>query len=291
MTGTPITTAVAPIESRGEGSAEDSLRTYLNEIARYPLLTRAQEVQLAKRVEAGDASARQRLVESNLRLVVAIARRYQGHGVDLLDLIQEGTLGLIRAADRYDWRRETKFSTYAAWWIRHGVTEALATSSRSIRLPESVIRNLARVKSSERALTTGLGRHPTVAEIAADLELTEAEVIDVRAAAQPVGSLDEPATRTGDLTYSDLVLDATAPDPLQKLIDEARQSEVATYLEPLPERARLVLELRFGLHDGIPWTADAIAAQLGVTRERVRQIELQALAKLETAVPSEPLAA
>jgi RNA polymerase primary sigma factor len=270
-------------------ATEDSLRRYLNEIARYPLLTRAEEVQLGKRVEAGDPAARQRLVESNLRLVVTIARSYRSAGADLLDLIQEGTLGLMRAADGYDWRRGTKFSTYAAWWIRHGIVQALAASSHPIRLPDSVRERLTAVRRAERELTASLGRGPSVAELADELELTPEQVLEARAAGQPVGSLDETVgAEGGEVSYADVLADPNATDPLQTLVEEVDDSELAARLRTLPERPRQVIELRFGLRDGVAHTADAVAAELGVARERVRQIELHALRKLSAApLPAE----
>jgi RNA polymerase primary sigma factor len=261
-------------------AGEDSLRRYLREIGRYPLLTRAEEVQLAKRAEAGDASARQRLIESNLRLVVAIAKSYRTGAVDLLDLVQEGTLGLMKAVDRYDWRRGTKFSTYAAWWIRSGIIETVGASAHAVRLPESVRERAAEIQRCERALTAKLGRRATSAELASELGLTPAEVAEARAAMQPAGSLDEPVGSEGDLRQADLLADPNATDPLQSLVDEAADDELEQRLRILPARSRLVLELRFGLRGSVAHTADQVAAELGVARERVRQIELHALRRL-----------
>jgi RNA polymerase primary sigma factor len=262
------------------GAAEDSLRLYLREIGRCSLLTRAEEVQLAKRVEAGDPAARQRLIESNLRLVVAIAKTYRRARHDLLDLVQEGTVGLMKAVDRYDWRRGTKFSTYAAWWIRSGIIEVMGASAHPIRLPESVRERASRVERTEGQLMARLGRRPTVAEIAADLDLTPAQVIDARAAAQPVGSLDEPMRADGELWHADVLADPNAPDPVQCLLDEVSAGELETHLCTLPERSRRVLELRFGLRDSVAHTAEEVAAKLGLARERIRQIELNALRRL-----------
>jgi RNA polymerase primary sigma factor len=265
---------------QGDTAAEDSLRRYLNEIGRYPLLTRAQEVQLAKRVEAGDPSARQRLIESNLRLVVAIARTYHSPSLELLDLVQEGTLGLMRAVERYDWRRGTKFSTYAAWWIRHGIVQALANGAHPIRIPDSVRARVSEINATERTLTARLGRRPSVAEIADELELSCDQVLEARAAAQPVGSLDEPVGSDRELQYADVLADPNAPDPLQALLDETPAIDLEETLSRLPERSRQVIELRFGLRDGVARTADSVADELGVARERVRQIELHTLRKL-----------
>jgi len=264
-------------------AADDSLHTYLAEIARYPLLTRAQELQLAKRIEAGDGSARRRLIESNLRLVVTIAKTYRSGSIELLDLIQEGTLGLTRAADRYDWRRETKFSTYAAWWIRCEIIKALAASAQPIRLPHSVRARIADVQRAERTLTAELGRCPNLDELAAQLDLGIGQILEAQAAAMPVRSLDERASADGDLTYVDLLADPNAADPLTVLVDETPAIDLEQALADLPERSRTVLELRFGLRDGVPRTADAVADQLGLARERIRQIELHTLRKLGAA--------
>jgi RNA polymerase primary sigma factor len=259
---------------------EDSLRRYLNEIGRYPLLTRADEVQLAKRVEAGDPVAKQRLVESNLRLVVTIAKTFRTGALDLLDLVQEGTLGLMKAAERYDWRRGTKFSTYASWWIRAGIMEALSATSHPIRLPDSIRERIGDVNRAEQELTNRLCRRPTVAEIADELALTPTQVTEARAAGQAVGSLDEPLGSEGALRHADLIADPNLPDPLQGLVEEANESELERRLSTLPERSRRVIELRFGVGGGVARTADAVAAELGVARERVRQIELNALRRL-----------
>jgi RNA polymerase primary sigma factor len=267
-------------EIRSESAVDDSLRSYLNEIGRYPLLTRAEEVQLAKRIEAGDPAARQRLIECNLRLVVTIAKSYRSSAVDFLDLIQEGTLGLMQAADRYDWRRETKFSTYAAWWIRHGIVQAYATGSQPIRIPDSVRTRAAAIRKAERSLAAELGRTPSVAEIADKLELTVEQVHEARAAAQPVGSLHEVGGGEGERQYEEVLADPNTPDPLQALIDETPAIDLEETLSRLPERSRTVIELRFGLRDGVARTADSVADELGVARERVRQIELKTLRRL-----------
>jgi RNA polymerase primary sigma factor len=259
--------------------AQDSFETYLSEIGRYPLLTRAEEVQLAKRVEAGDGSARQRLIESNLRLVVTIAKPYRGRGVDLLDLVQEGTVGLVRAVDKYDWRRETKFSTYAAWWIRHGIVEAL-WRARTIRVPGPLAERGARIRGAERDLRARLCREPLVAEISAELGLTKAEVLEARAAYQPLSSLDEPVASEADKSLADTIADPGATDLAESLDDDSLAQALEERLRSLPERGRRVIELRYGLRDGVARTAEAVAAELGVTRERARQIELHALRKL-----------
>jgi RNA polymerase primary sigma factor len=254
----------------------DALSAYLTRIGRIPLLTRADEVRLAKRVELGDPAARQKMIESNLRLVVALAKRYRGRGLDLLDLIQEGTLGLVRAVDGFDWTKDTKFSTYAAWWIRHSITQALATSARPIRLSAPLLRRLSAISRAEQTLSSELGRVPTDAEVAGRLALTERQVVDARAAAQHVVSLDEPASDDGEVSRVDLVVDADLPDPASGLEPEPAQV-LAQPLDELSERRRRVLELRYGLGEGQAHTVEAIAGELGITRERVRQIELGAL--------------
>src|SRR5262249_25214619 len=267
-------------EARSKPAADDSLRRHLNEIGPDPLLRRAEEVQVAKRIEAGDPAARQRLVECNLRLVVTIAKSYRSSSVDFLDLIQEGTLGLMQAVDRYDWRRDTKFSTYAAWWIRHGIVQAYATGSQQIRIPDSVRSRAAAVRKAERSLAAELGRTPSVAEIAAKLDLTVEQVHEACAAWRPVGSLTEVRGGEGERLYEEVLADPNTPDPLQALIDETPVIDLEETLQRLPERSRTVIELRFGLRDGVARTADSVADELGVARERVRQIELKTLRRL-----------
>jgi RNA polymerase primary sigma factor len=256
----------------------NTLQAYLNEIGRYPLLSRADEVQLAKRIEAGDESARKRMTESNLRLVVTIAKGYQGRGVDLLDLIQEGTIGLMRAVAKYDWRRDIKFSTYAGWWIRNGITGALARA-RAIRIPESLLDRAAVVRAAEQELHSRLGRRPLTFELAKALDLTTEQVDEARAAVLPLASLEEP-TSSEDTRRIELMADPNAADPVLALFDDSREDELQARLAGLSERGRRVIVLRFGLEDGVARTADAVAAELGVTRERVRQLELRALTKL-----------
>src|SRR5262245_53615954 len=264
-----------------------SVRAYLNEIGRYPLLSRAEEVQLAKRVEAGDEAARRRMTECNLRLVVTIARSYRSSSLELLDLVQEGTLGLMRAVERYDWRRDVKFSTYAAWWIRHGIVQAIGVSSNQIRIPDSVRERMVEVQRAERSLTEVVGRRPGVAEIADEAGLTAAKVLEARAARQPVGSLDAPVGDDGELKVADVLSDPNTPDPLQSVVEDTPAVDLEAELARLPERTRRIIELRYGLRDGDARTADAVAEELGVARERVRQIELHTLRKLgATLIPA-----
>ena len=257
----------------------DTLSMYLEEIGRYPLLTQAQEVQLAKRIEANDQQARRRMIESNLRLVVAIARTYGGRGVDLLDLIQEGTLGLVRAVDKFDWRRGAKFSTYASWWIRQRIFEALP-AARPVRVPAAVVERAGAVRRAEAELIARHGRRPSTGEIAAELELTSAEVAEARVAMQSVSSLDEPLASEEGTARVNMLADPTSLEPIEALAEEAPEDVLEPRLRALSPRSRLVVELRFGLGDREPHTIDAVAAKLGITRERARQIELHALLKL-----------
>jgi RNA polymerase primary sigma factor len=274
-----------PASDRGDtSSADDTLDLYLREIARHPLLSRFEEIELSKRVAAGDALARRRMVESNLRLVVTIARTFRGRGLDLLDLIQEGTVGLMSAVDRYDWRRGTRFSTYAGWWIKHEIMHALAESGRTIRLPESMLNRLAAVRRAEAALTARYGHAPTIAEIAAECELTVDQVVAALAAPHQVSSLDAPLGDEGELCRLDAVADERADDPIASLAGEDSSHDLTVRLDCLTGRGRLVLELRYGLRDGVARTTEAVAAELGVTRQRVRHLELSAIRKLSTQV-------
>jgi RNA polymerase primary sigma factor len=282
-----LTDATGGRSSYLQPMASDSLGLYLEEIGRYPLLTRAEEVQLAKRIERGDEAAKRRMTESNLRLVVTIARTYQGRGVDLLDLIQEGTVGLMRAVEKYDWRREAKFSTYAAWWIRQKISEAVF-AGRPIRIPDSLLERAGAVRNAERELACRLGREPSCCEIAAALEVTTEQVDEARAAMQPITSLEEPL-RSEDTSRIDLIADPAATDPVEVLIEEPLEQQLESCLTTLSDRSRRVIELRFGLGGGVVHTADAVGAELGVTRERVRQIELHALGKLAAAARAEEL--
>jgi RNA polymerase primary sigma factor len=263
---------------------DDLLGTYLREIGRHQLLSRPEEVQLAKRIEAGDASARCRMIEGNLRLVVTIAKGYRGRGVEMIDLIQEGTLGLVRAVDGYDWRRGTKFSTYAAWWIKSSISEAIRRA-RPVRVPTAVLQRAYAVRRAEAELLTRLDRLPTTAELAAELDLSIAEVEEAQTALAPATSLDEPLAGDEEARRVDLLVDGSTPDPVDGLVAESREQELAAKLEQLPERGRRVVELRFGLNGGVVQTADTVAEELGVTRERVRQIELHALRRLGVGEP------
>jgi RNA polymerase primary sigma factor len=258
----------------------DSLQLFLNEAGRYPLLTAAQEVELAKRIEAGDKSAKDLLVNSNLRLVVSIAKRYQGHGLTLLDLIQEGIIGLIRAAEKFDWRKGFKFSTYATWWIRQAVQRGVANKSRVIRIPVHIVEREQKISRAERELVTALERAPTDEEVAEKSKLPLKQVREVRAAARAVASLDRPVGEDESASYGDLFAsDERTPD--EQVEVELTEKALHEAIAELPEREQQILELRYGLSgDADPKSLEEIGRILGLTRERVRQIEAQALERL-----------
>jgi RNA polymerase primary sigma factor len=257
----------------------DSLQLFLNEAGRYPLLTAAEEVELAKRVERGDAAAKDRMINSNLRLVVSIAKRYQGHGLSLLDLIQEGVIGLIRAVEKFDWRRGYKFSTYATWWIRQAVQRGVANKSRTIRIPVHIAEREQRIGRAERELLAKLGRPPTDEEVAKAARLSMKHLHEVRAAARAVTSLDKPLGDDNDASIGDLV-----PTDQESIEEEVHVSLAEATLhaavDGLPEREASVLRLRYGLTGAEPKSLEEIGRTLGLTRERVRQIESQALQRL-----------
>jgi RNA polymerase primary sigma factor len=258
----------------------DSLQLFLQEVGRYPLLTKVEEIQLAKRVEAGDPRAKRRMIESNLRLVVSIAKNYRGQGLGFLDLIQEGILGLIRAVEKFDWRRDLKFSTYATWWIRQAVARALADKSRTIRLPVHVVERLQKVNRAERTLMLRLAREPSNEEIADEAKLPLYQVLEVRSAARSPISLEEPVGDEGESSFSDFLADTDAIDPSDAVADRLRHETLQLGLETLHERNRRVLELRYGLDGRDPRTLDEIGREFGLTRERIRQIEVEALRDL-----------
>jgi RNA polymerase primary sigma factor len=257
----------------------DAMALYLRELRRHPLLTADEEVELAKRVELGDREARDRMINSNLRLVVSIARRYQGGTLSLLDLIQEGTLGLIRAVEKFDWRRGFRFSTYATLWIQQAIQRGLANTERTIRLPVHVVEHQQRVSRAERELLASLGRDPTDAEIAERSRLSEERVATVRELPRTITSLDRPVGEEGDATLGDLMA-ADTPEPTADLELNLRSEALEEALRDLPEREALVLRRRFGLGDDEPRTLAQVGDEIGVTRERVRQIERDALRRL-----------
>jgi RNA polymerase primary sigma factor len=260
----------------------DSLRLYLRSIGRVSLLTAREEIALAKRIERGDGLAKQQMVEANLRLVVSIAKGYLGRGLSLLDLIQEGSLGLIRAVEKFDYRRGYKFSTYATWWIRQAVTRAIADKGRTIRIPVHMVEKLNRVIHVERQLVQEMGREPTPEEIAARLECTPREVRDVlRVAQQPV-SLEKPVGEDDDSSLGDFVEDENAESPFEAASKNLRDENVMRALSVLPAREREVIEMRYGLCGGRPRTLEEVGQAFNVTRERIRQIENHTLKKLES---------
>jgi len=260
----------------------DSLRLYLRSIGRVPLLNAAEEVSLAKRIERGDMSAKQHMVEANLRLVVSIAKGYVGRGLTFLDLIQEGSLGLIRAVEKFDHRRGYKFSTYATWWIRQAVSRALADKARTIRIPVHMVERLNKLISAERMLIQQLGREPTAEEIAKELECEVREVRDVlRLAQQPV-SLEKPMGEEDDSALADFVEDVSAESPFEIASEALRRENIGRVLASLPRREREVLELRYGIVGGRARTLEEVGRAFNITRERVRQIENRTLKKLQT---------
>jgi RNA polymerase primary sigma factor len=257
----------------------DALQLFLREAGRHPLLTAAQEVALAKKIERGDQAAKQRMIQSNLRLVVSIAKNYRNQGLPFLDLIQEGTLGLIRAVEKFDWRRGYKFSTYATWWIRQAVARALADKARTIRMPVHIVERLQKMNRAERTLWTQLGREPTLEEIAEEASLPMHQALEVRAAARASASLDQPIGEQEDAVFGDFVA-GDDPLPEEEVEVSLRSQALNAALSSLPERERQVLVLRYGLDDSEPKTLEEIGRRLGLTRERVRQIELESLRRL-----------
>jgi RNA polymerase primary sigma factor len=258
----------------------DSLQLFLNEAGRYPLLTAAEEVELAKRIERGDKAAKDRMVNSNLRLVVSIAKKYQGHGLTLLDLIQEGIIGLIRAVEKFDWRRGYKFSTYATWWIRQAVQRGVANKSRTIRIPVHIVEREQKIARAERELVLELGRMPTDEEVAEKAKLNVKHVRETRAAARTVASLDKAVGDDSDTSFGDLVAQA-GEDVAEEVQVALSEDALHRAIGSLPEREQEVIRMRYGLDEEMePKSLEEIGRRMGVTRERVRQIETQALARL-----------
>ena len=279
----PAAAEPPPLPAAAAESTTDALQLFLREAGRHTLLTAAQEVALAKRIERGDLDAKQVMIQSNLRLVISIAKNYRNQGLPFLDLIQEGTLGLIRAVEKFDWRRGFKFSTYATWWIRQAVARALADKARTIRMPVHIVERLQKMNRAERTLWTVLGREPTLEEIADEANLTLQQVHEVRAAARASSSLDAPVGDTEDAVLGDFVAgDELLPE--EKVELELRSQALQAALASLPEREREVVTLRYGLGGTEPKTLEEIGRRLGLTRERVRQIELESLRRL--AVPA-----
>jgi RNA polymerase primary sigma factor len=260
-------------------STTDALQLFLREAGRHALLTAPQEVELAKKIERGDMNAKQHMIQSNLRLVVSIAKNYRNQGLPFLDLIQEGTLGLIRAVEKFDWRRGYKFSTYATWWIRQAVARALADKARTIRMPVHIVERLQKMNRAERILWTQLGREPTLEEIAEEANLSLQQAKEVKAAARASTSLDQPVGEQEDAVFGDFVA-GDGPLPEEEVEISLRSEALRHALTALPWRERQVIVLRYGLVDSEPKTLEEIGRRLGLTRERVRQVEVESLKRL-----------
>ncbi|HZG34470.1 MAG TPA: sigma-70 family RNA polymerase sigma factor [Gaiellaceae bacterium] len=271
--------APAPAPSAPQESTTDALQLFLREAGRHQLLTAAQEVELAKRIERGDMQAKQQMIQANLRLVVSIAKNYRNQGLPFLDLIQEGTLGLIRAVEKFDWRRGFKFSTYATWWIRQAVARALADKARTIRMPVHIVERMQKMNRAERTLWTQLGREPTLEEVAEEASLPLQQAIEVKAAARASTSLDQPIGEADDAVFGDFVA-GDGPLPEEEVEVSLRSQALKDALDALSDRERQVVILRYGLADAEPKTLEEIGRRLGLTRERVRQIELDSLKRL-----------
>ncbi len=275
----PDEAPVAPAAPEPVLGAGDSLQLFLADVGRHKLLTASEEVMLAKKIEKGDPIAKRRMIESNLRLVVSIAKGYRGLGVPFLDLIQEGTLGLNRAVEKFDWRRGFKFSTYATWWIRQSVQRAVANNARTIRVPVHVVERQQKLGRAARRLEVELGREATKEELAEATGLPIQHVDEALGAAQASVSLNQNVGADDEGELGDLFADREAADPFDEAEESLRKQGVRRALDALPERERRILELRFGF-EGDPWTLEAIGHELGLTRERVRQLEAQALSRL-----------
>jgi RNA polymerase primary sigma factor len=281
--------AAVTAEADDRDATIDSLALFLRQIGRIKLLTAAQEIELAKKIERGDHRAKQHMVEANLRLVVSIAKNYRNQGLPFLDLIQEGTIGLVRAAEKFDHRRGYKFSTYATWWIRQAVARALADKGRTIRMPVHVVEKLNRITRTERALNARLGRDATSTEIAEALELPLEEVEQIRRAAQVPVSLERPVGAEDDSEFGALLSDPSAESPEETVAATIRAESLRELLQTLSYRERRVLELRYGLDGSAPRTLDEVGRAFRVTRERVRQIETQSLRKLQALTEAQGL--
>jgi RNA polymerase primary sigma factor len=270
-------------------ASTDSLQLFLKEIGKVDLLTAAEEVELAKRIERGDHGAKQEMIEANLRLVVSIAKRYRNQGLPFLDLIQEGTIGLVRAVEKFDYRKGFKFSTYATWWIRQAVARALADKARTIRIPVHVVEKLNKIMRCERKLRSELGREPTAAEVGREVELTPNEVEQIRRSAQTPVSLEKPVGDEEESEFGQFITDETTPLPDEAAETVMRREILLKILSKLAPRERRVLELRYGLDGKHPRTLDEVGKTFNVTRERIRQIENQGLKKLRALADAQTL--
>lgn len=268
-------------QNPAEETASEALSIYLKEIGQIPLLTEDEEKELGEKAAGGDNDARRRLEESNLRLVVSIAKHYAGRGVQLMDLIQEGNIGLMRAAEKYDYTKENKFSTYAAWWIKESIQRAIDQQSREIRVPVHVAENMKRVQKVSRELQQSLGREPSPAEIARKMgDKTEEDVKNVLSYLQNPVSLETPVGEDGEDSLGDMVADKSGDSPEDAMNILVQREEVRELLETLTDREREVIRLRYGLDGGRSHTLEEIGEKLGVTRERIRQIETRAMEKM-----------
>jgi len=258
----------------------DGLDLYLAQIGRTPLLTKHEEQVLAQRIEAGDEAAKRRMVEANLRLVVSIAKKYRGHGVGVLDLIQRGTIGLVRAVEKVEWRRNLKFSTYATWWIRQAVQRAVANQSRTIRVPVHVHDRIRKIDRARRTLEAKLGREPSDEEVAKEAKLSVAEVRDADQTRLQTISLQRPTGDEGDTELGDMIADTSGEDVTETVGERMRNETLERALARLTPRTRRIIELRYGLGGGEPMLLEAVGREVGLTRERVRQLEQEALTQL-----------
>lgn len=262
------------------GNAEDPVRMYLKEIGRIPLLSSEEEIELAKRMEEGDEEAKKKLSEANLRLTVSIAKRYSGRGMQFLDLIQEGNLGLIKAVEKFDYRKGYKFSTYATWWIRQSITRAIADQARTIRIPVHMVETMNRVNRTSRRLLQEYGREPTPEEIAEAMNLPMERVLEISKISQEPVSLETPIGEEEDSHLGDFIQDEHIPVPADEAAHTLLREQLEKVMDTLSEREQKVLALRFGLEDGKPHTLEEVGREFQVTRERIRQIEAKALRKL-----------
>ena len=280
LTGLEDEDLVDPVDLAAEYSLDDPVRMYLKEIGQVKLLSAEEEVELAKRVAEGDQSAKNKLTEANLRLVVSIAKKYSGRGLHILDLIQEGNTGLIRAVDKFDWTKGNKFSTYATWWIRQAITRAIADQARTIRVPVHMVEVINKATRCNRKLVQELGREPTVEEIAAELNLPVEKIIEANRTAADTLSLDTPVGDEEDTSIGSFVEDERTPGPADATSNALLAEALKEILDTLTEREADVLRMRFGMYDGRTHTLEEVGQIFGVTRERIRQIENKAIRKL-----------
>jgi RNA polymerase primary sigma factor len=280
--GTPEVEVVSDLDLSTREISTDALQLFLKDIGKVRLLTAAQEIELAKRIERGDHRAKQSMIEANLRLVVSIAKNYRNQGLPFLDLIQEGTIGLVRAVEKFDYRKGYKFSTYATWWIRQAVARALADKARTIRMPVHVVEKLNKIGRTERKLLAELGREPSLEEIAKESLIPIEEIEQIRRSAQAPISLEKPVGDEEESTFGDFLADLTSERPDEIAEVTLRREALRELLGALPYRERRVLELRYGLDGSSPRTLDEVGRAFNVTRERIRQIENQSLKKLSS---------